>query len=67
MARRRHHLQIVKSNPVSKGKENLKGKKVLVVDDDMRNIFALTSALQTYDLQVEIANDGEEAIAKLKR
>jgi CheY-like chemotaxis protein/signal transduction histidine kinase/CHASE3 domain sensor protein len=56
----------VKSNPVSKGKENLKGKKVLVVDDDMRNIFALTSALQTYDLQVEIANDGEEAIAKLE-
>jgi len=55
-----------KPNPVSKGKEKLKGKKVLVVDDDMRNIFALTSALQTYDLQVEIANDGEEAIAKLE-
>ncbi|GAB3906035.1 response regulator [Mucilaginibacter boryungensis] len=56
-----------KTNPVSKGKEMLKGKKVLVVDDDMRNIFALTSALQTYDLQVEIANDGEEAIAKLEK
>jgi len=55
-----------KPNAVSKGKEKLKGKKVLVVDDDMRNIFALTSALQTYDLQVEIANDGEEAIAKLE-
>ena len=55
-----------KASPVSKGKEMLKGKKVLVVDDDMRNIFALTSALQTYDLQVEIANDGEEAIAKLE-
>lgn len=55
-----------KPNPVSKGKEKLKGKKVLVVDDDMRNIFALTSALQTYDLQVEIANDGEEAITKLE-
>jgi CheY-like chemotaxis protein len=55
-----------KTSPVSKGKEMLKGKKVLVVDDDMRNIFALTSALQTYDLQVEIANDGEEAIAKLE-
>ncbi|GAB3928164.1 response regulator [Mucilaginibacter myungsuensis] len=55
-----------KANPVSKGKEKLKGKKVLVVDDDMRNIFALTSALQTYDLQVEIANDGEESITKLE-
>ncbi|QKJ29584.1 response regulator [Mucilaginibacter mali] len=53
-------------SPVSQGKEKLKGKKVLVVDDDMRNIFALTSALQTFDLVVEIANDGEEAIAKLE-
>ncbi|MBB6108898.1 Signal transduction histidine kinase [Mucilaginibacter lappiensis] len=50
----------------SKGKESLKGKKVLIVDDDMRNIFALSSALQSYDLVVEIANDGEEAIAKLE-
>jgi signal transduction histidine kinase/CheY-like chemotaxis protein/CHASE3 domain sensor protein len=56
-----------KTSPVSKGKEMLKGKKVLVVDDDMRNIFALTSALQTYDLVVEIANDGEEAIEKLEQ
>jgi CheY-like chemotaxis protein len=44
----------------------LKGKKVLIVDDDMRNIFALSSALQSYDMVVEIANDGEEAIAKLE-
>ncbi|WP_158826266.1 response regulator [Mucilaginibacter lacusdianchii] len=51
---------------VSKGKDMLKGKKVLIVDDDMRNIFALSSALQTYDLQVEIANDGDEALEKLE-
>ncbi|HEY9196548.1 MAG TPA: response regulator, partial [Mucilaginibacter sp.] len=55
-----------KVKPPSKGKDSLKGKKVLVVDDDMRNIFALSSALQGYDLHVEIANDGEEAIAKLE-
>ena len=55
-----------KGKIASKGKDNLKGKKVLIVDDDMRNIFALSSALQTYDLQVEIANDGEEALAKLE-
>lgn len=46
-------------------RESLKGKKVLLVDDDMRNIFALSSALQTFDLLVEIANDGEEALEKL--
>jgi CheY-like chemotaxis protein len=54
------------SNVMDKGKIALKGKKVLVVDDDMRNIFALTSALQGYDFVVETANDGEEAIAKLE-
>ncbi len=48
------------------GKDSIKGKKVLVVDDDMRNIFALSSALESYELNVVIANDGEEAIAKLE-
>jgi CheY-like chemotaxis protein/signal transduction histidine kinase/CHASE3 domain sensor protein len=47
------------------GKDGVKGKKVLIVDDDMRNIFALSSALQGYDMKVEIAGDGEEAITKL--
>jgi CheY-like chemotaxis protein/signal transduction histidine kinase/CHASE3 domain sensor protein len=55
-----------KPKTLTKGKDAIKGKKVLIVDDDMRNIFALSSALQSYDLNVEIANDGEEAIAKLE-
>jgi CheY-like chemotaxis protein/CHASE3 domain sensor protein len=55
-----------KAKTTSKGKDSIKGKKVLIVDDDMRNIFALSSALQSYDLNVVIANDGEEAIAKLE-
>ncbi len=50
----------------TKGKDILKGKKVLVVDDDMRNIFALSSALQQHDINVEIANDGDEALEKLE-
>ncbi|MEO6148848.1 MAG: response regulator [Mucilaginibacter sp.] len=55
-----------KTKTTSKGKETLKGRKVLIVDDDMRNIFALSSALQSYDMVVEIASDGEEALAKLE-
>jgi CheY-like chemotaxis protein/signal transduction histidine kinase/CHASE3 domain sensor protein len=55
-----------KPKTLTKGKDAIKGKKVLIVDDDMRNIFALSSALQSYDLNVEIANDGEEAITKLE-
>lgn len=51
---------------ITKSKDTLKGKKVLVVDDDMRNIFALSSALESYEFDVVIANDGEEAIAKLE-
>ncbi|WP_207536050.1 response regulator [Desertivirga arenae] len=43
----------------------LKNKSVLIVDDDMRNIFALTSALQEYDFEIEIANNGHEALKKL--
>jgi CheY-like chemotaxis protein/signal transduction histidine kinase/CHASE3 domain sensor protein len=55
-----------KNKTITKGKDAIKGKKVLIVDDDMRNIFALSSALETYELNVVIANDGEEAIAKLE-
>ncbi|MDB5137213.1 MAG: hypothetical protein JWP37_3816 [Mucilaginibacter sp.] len=55
-----------KNRTINTGKSALKGKKVLVVDDDMRNIFALSSALKTYDMVVETANDGEEAIALLE-
>lgn len=45
----------------------LKGKKVLLVDDDMRNIFALSSSLQQHDLKVEIASNGVEALDKLSQ
>src|SRR3954464_7538289 len=55
-----------KLQAASMGKAGVKNKKVLIVDDDMRNIFALSSALQGYEMEVEIAGDGEEAIAKLE-
>ena len=41
------------------------GRKVLLVDDDVRNIFALASALESKGLSVEIGRNGFEALAKL--
>jgi len=40
----------------------LAGKKVLVVDDDMRNIFALTSVLEEYEMKILSADNGRDAI-----
>ncbi|WP_417792343.1 response regulator [Stutzerimonas xanthomarina] len=42
------------------------GRKILVVDDDVRNVFALTSALEQKGALIEIARNGHEAIAQLQ-
>jgi CheY-like chemotaxis protein len=47
--------------------EALRGRKVLVVDDDARNIFALTSLLENHDMQVIKATDGRSAIELIKK
>lgn len=43
----------------------LEGKTVLLVDDDIRNIFALTSALEAKGLQIRAARNGIEALEAL--
>jgi CheY-like chemotaxis protein len=40
----------------------LAGKKVLLVDDDIRNIFAMTSVLERHRMQVVAAENGKEAL-----
>jgi signal transduction histidine kinase/DNA-binding response OmpR family regulator/HAMP domain-containing protein len=42
------------------------GKKVLIVDDDIRNIFALTSALERHQMEILNAESGPQAIALLR-
>ncbi len=42
--------------------EILHGRKVLVVDDDARNIFALTSLLERHGIEVISATNGRQAI-----
>jgi CheY-like chemotaxis protein/signal transduction histidine kinase/HAMP domain-containing protein len=47
--------------------EDLRGRKVLVVDDDVRNIFALGSVLERHGMKVITAQTGHEAIASLEK
>lgn len=44
----------------------LKGKTVLIADDDVRNIYSLTRALENLDMHVISAMDGKEALNKLE-
>jgi CheY-like chemotaxis protein/HAMP domain-containing protein len=46
--------------------ENLVGRQVLIVDDDVRNIFALSSVLERRGMKVLTANTGREAIETLE-
>jgi len=45
----------------------LSGKKVLIVDDDIRNIFAMTSMLERYKMDIQSAETGKAAIELLQR
>lgn len=47
--------------------EMIESKKVLVVDDDIRNIFALTSILERHQMKVIPAENGQDAITLLEQ
>jgi signal transduction histidine kinase/DNA-binding response OmpR family regulator/HAMP domain-containing protein len=66
-------LHLIEENKVADGKpkpskktgrfnEILEGKTVLIADDDIRNIFSLTKALESINMKVLSANDGKEAL-----
>jgi CheY-like chemotaxis protein len=42
------------------------GKRVLIVDDDIRNVFALASALEARGMKVAFAENGREGIERLR-
>src|SRR5205823_13937820 len=44
----------------------LQGRKVLIVDDDVRNVFALTSVLERYGMDVLFAENGRDGITTLQ-
>lgn len=53
--------------PVSPEEKKFSGKRVLIVDDDIRNVFALTNALEKVGIEVLIATDGQECLDMLER
>jgi CheY-like chemotaxis protein len=45
----------------------LEGRRILIVEDDIRNIYSLTSILEPRGAVVEIARNGQEALDVIKR
>ena len=52
-----HMLQVARNR-----EEAFEGRTVLVVEDDVRNVFALASVLEPTGIRVEIARNGREAL-----
>jgi CheY-like chemotaxis protein len=52
-------------NKVYEGDKPLTGKRVLIVDDDMRNIFALATVLEEHGMDIVWADNGREAINRV--
>jgi CheY-like chemotaxis protein len=47
--------------------EAFEGRRILLAEDDVRNIFALTRVLEPLGAQVEIARNGQEAVDRVKK
>jgi len=60
MAERQHVPAVLR--PATERATDLSGRKVLIVDDDVRNLYALTSALEEHGLDVVCADHGRQGI-----
>jgi len=60
-------VEEVRSNGTELADGALTGKKVLVVDDDIRNIFALTAMLERQEMEVVSVDSGQEALDLLQQ
>jgi HAMP domain-containing protein/signal transduction histidine kinase/DNA-binding response OmpR family regulator len=53
--------------PAARSVPELAGAKILIVDDDIRNIYSLTSVLETFDVEVLHAERGKDGILILEQ
>ena len=51
---------------IREGRIGIAGKRVMIVDDDIRNIFALTSLLERHNMEIRSAETGRGAIERLQ-
>jgi signal transduction histidine kinase/DNA-binding response OmpR family regulator/HAMP domain-containing protein len=51
---------------LAQSEQALRGRRVLIVDDDVRNIFALSAVLEEYEMDVVFADNGRDAIRMLR-
>nr|WP_300002242.1 response regulator [Tissierella sp.] len=67
-----HHIdklnksEIKSIKSVHEKENSLKDKKIIIVDDDMRNVFALSNLLEDKGMKVIVGRNGKEGIEKLK-
>jgi two-component system chemotaxis sensor kinase CheA len=57
---------IEEESMIQHGRSLLKNKKILIVDDDIRNVYALTIALEKFQMDIIVAENGREGIEVLK-
>ncbi len=58
--------RLVEDPPAEYLDDHLSGRRVLIVDDDVRNVFALTSVLEGYGMDILYAEDGQAGIDLLQ-
>jgi len=59
-------VETIRNKTLGSLTEVLSGKKILITDDDVRNIFSLTKALEKYQVEVVLAMDGVQALEQIK-
>ncbi|WP_267222354.1 response regulator [Dyella silvae] len=61
----RHGAKVAAPAASSANGKGLRDRKVLLVDDDMRNLFALSKVLRSWGMHVAMAQDGQKALKAL--